>query len=90
MAERQGYASALLTHFVPLVGAYELAALCPATEHLYARLGWRIWRGPLSARKDGEVVATPDERVMILPLPQTASLDLDLPLSVEWRDGEVW
>jgi aminoglycoside 2'-N-acetyltransferase I len=89
-AERQGYATALLQHFVALVGAYELAALCPATENLYARLGWRFWRGPLSARKGGELVATPDERVMILPLPQTPSLDLDVPLSVEWRDGEVW
>jgi len=89
-AQRQGYASALLEHFVPLVGDYELAALCPATENLYARLGWRFWRGPLSARKGGAVVATPDERVMILPLPQTPSLDLDLPLSVEWRRGEVW
>jgi hypothetical protein len=35
-------------------------------------------------------VDTPDERVMILSLPQTPSLDLDLPLSVEWREGEVW
>ena len=89
-AQRQGYASALLEHLVPLVGDYQLAALCPATEHLYARLGWRFWRGPLSARKDGGIVATPDERVMILPLLQTPSLDLDSPLSVEWRCGEVW
>jgi len=89
-AQRQGFASALLEHFVPLVDDYDLAALCPATDHLYARLGWRFWRGPLSARKDGALIATPEERVMILPLPQTPTLDLDLPLSVEWRDGEVW
>ena len=89
-AQRRGYASALLKHFVPLVAEYELAALCPATENLYARLGWRFWRGPLSVRQDGGVVATPDERVMILSLPQTPSLDLDLPLSVEWRRGEIW
>jgi GNAT superfamily N-acetyltransferase len=89
-AQRQGYASALLEHLVPLVSDYQLAALCPATEHLYARLGWRFWRGPLSARKDGGIVATPDERVMILPLVETPSLDLDSPLSVEWRRGEVW
>jgi len=86
----QGYASALLEHFVPLVAEYDLAALCPATDSLYARLGWRFWRGPLSARKDGAVVATPDERVMILSLPRTPALDLDVPLSVEWRPGEVW
>ena len=90
VAQRQGYASALLEHLVPLVSDYQLAALCPATEHLYTRLGWRFWRGPLSARKDGGIVATPDERVMFLPLVETPSLDLDSPLSVEWRRGEVW
>lgn len=88
--QRQGYATALLEHFAPLVRDYELAALCPATEGLYARLGWRFWRGPLSVRKDGAVVPTPEERVMILPLPKTPALDLHLPLSIEWRPGEVW
>ena len=89
-AQRRGYASALLEQFPSCVGDYELAALCPATEGLYARLGWRFWRGPLFARKDGRVVATPEERVMTLTLPRTPVLDLDLPLSVEWRPGEVW
>ena len=88
--QRQGYASALLEHFVPLVGDYELAALCPAAEGLYAQLGWRFWRGPLSARKNGRILPTPEERVMILPLPRTPSLDPDLPLSIEWRPREVW
>jgi aminoglycoside 2'-N-acetyltransferase I len=89
-AQRRGYASALLRHFVPLVDDYDLAALCPATDSLYLRLDWRYWRGPLSARKDGHVVSTPEERVMIMPLPRTPALDLDAPLSVEWRPGEVW
>jgi aminoglycoside 2'-N-acetyltransferase I len=89
-AQRQGHATALLQYFVPLVGDYELAALCPATDGLYRRLGWRWWRGPLSARRDGQVVPTPEERVMIMPLPLTPALDLDVPLSVEWRPGEVW
>ena len=89
-AQRQGHATALLQYFVPLVGDYELAALCPATDGLYRRLGWGWWRGPLSARRDGHVVLTPEERVMIMPLPLTPALDLDVPLSVEWRPGEVW
>ena len=89
-AQRQGYASALLEYFVPLVSEYDLAALCPARDGLYRRLGWRYWRGPLSVRKDGQVVPTPQERVMIMPLPLTPAIDLDAPLSVEWRPGEVW
>jgi len=88
--QRQGYASALLKHFVPLVGEFDVAALCPATEGLYARLGWRFWRGPLFARQHNHLVPTPDERVMVLSLPRTPVLDFSLPLSIEWRPGEVW
>ncbi|HXY31186.1 MAG TPA: GNAT family N-acetyltransferase [Gemmatimonadaceae bacterium] len=89
-AQGRGYATALLERFPPLVASYELAALAPATENLYARLGWCFWRGPLSTRREGRLEATPEERVMILPLPRTPLLDLDAPLSVEWRPGEVW
>ena len=88
--QRKGHASALLEAFPPLVQDYELAALCPASESLYARQGWQFWRGPLAARRDGEVVPTPEERVMILALSKTPRLDLTAPLSVEWRPGEVW
>ena len=89
-AQGRGYASALLEYFVPQVGDYQLAALSPATPHLYARLGWTFWRGPLTVRYEGRIVPTPEERVMILPLPLTTILNLDLPLSIEWRPGEVW
>ena len=88
--QRRGHASALLEHAVPLLREFDLAALCPATEGLYARLGWQFWRGPLFARREGSVVPTPEERVMVLALQRTPALDLDLPLSVEWRPGEVW
>jgi hypothetical protein len=29
-------------------------------------------------------------KVMILRLPCTPPLDLDAPLSAEWREGELW
>jgi len=86
----QRYATRLLEHLVPYLIDYELAALCPATEGLYRRLGWRFWRGPLFVRKQGRLIPTPEERVMILPVPRTPPLSLDVPLSVEWRPGEVW
>ena len=39
----------------------------------------------------GELLPTPEERVMILRLPHTPPLDLDWPLSAEWRPGgELW
>jgi aminoglycoside 2'-N-acetyltransferase I len=88
--QRRGYASTLLAAFPPLVTEYEVAALCPATETLYTRLGWRYWRGPLAHRIGEEVLSDPEERVMVLGLPRTPPLDWDDPLSVEWRPGEVW
>jgi aminoglycoside 2'-N-acetyltransferase I len=87
---QRGFATALLERFPSLVTDFQLAALGPATERLYTRLGWRYWRGPLFARRDDRLIATPEERIMILPLPGTPRLDLDAPLSVEWRPGEVW
>jgi hypothetical protein len=57
---------------------------------MYARLGWEFWRGPLFIRRAGRLIPTPDEEVMILRLPKTPPLDLEAPLSVEWREGELW
>jgi len=88
--ERRGFATRLLRHLVPLFDEYELAALSPATERLYLRLGWEYWRGPLAVRRDGALLPTPDERMMIRRLPRTPVLDLDAPLSIEWRPGEIW
>ena len=89
-AQRRGYATRLLEMVPQLVAEYELAALSPATEGLYTRLGWRFWRGPLSIRTDTGLIPTPEEEIMILRLPRTPSLDDTLPLSAEWRPGEVW
>jgi len=78
---------------------YELVALCPADTNLYSHLGWEYWRGPLSIRPNAApenketpaLIPTPEERVMILRLPNTPPLNLDHPLSVEWRGGgELW
>ena len=88
--QRRGYATRLLRALPPLIEDYDLAALSPATDRPYVWLGWRYWRGPLATRKGGHLLPDPDERVMIRPLPQTPALDVDLPLSVEWRSGEVW
>ena len=77
---------------------YDLAALCPAETGLYGHLGWEYWQGPLFIRPDKErttdttaLISTQEERVMVLRLPRTPPLDLNLPLSAEWRDGgELW
>ena len=69
---------------------FDVAALSPARYGLYERLGWEQWRGPLYVRTANGMLATPDEEVMIFRLPHTSQLNLDGPLSVEWREGEIW
>jgi aminoglycoside 2'-N-acetyltransferase I len=88
--ERRGYATALLQYFPSQVTDFDIAALSPATDTLYAKVGWRFWRGPLAVRTPQGLVPTPEEEVMVLTLPRTPVLDLELPLSIEWRPGEVW
>jgi aminoglycoside 2'-N-acetyltransferase I len=75
-----------------ILAVYELGALGTGSHAFYERLGWRTWRGPSSVRTaDGER-PTPDEDgyVMVLLTPVTAHLDLTLPISCDWRAGDVW
>ena len=58
--------------------------------------GWPEGERAAATDKDtataaADLLPTPEERVMILRLPQTPPLDLDWPLSAEWRPGgELW
>lgn len=86
----RGLATRIMEALAESIGSFDVGALCPAETTLYARLGWQWWRGPLSVRKDADVIPTPEERLVILPLLHTPPLDLDQPLSVDWREREVW
>jgi GNAT superfamily N-acetyltransferase len=87
---KRGYATAIMERLATEIADQELGGLSPASHRLYERLGWRVWRGPLFARTDSGTLATPGERVMVLPLPRSPLLDLQAALSIEWRPGEVW
>lgn len=87
---KRGFASAVMAHLAGAIQDYELAALSPFSVDYYQRLGWELWRGPLFIRQDSSLLHTPDEEVMIYRLPQTPMLNLNDPLSAEWRAGELW
>lgn len=91
-AQRRGHGSAVIQALTGQMDTFDIGALSPSDERFYARLGWELWRGPLSVRTDDGVVSSPpDEQVMVLRLPRTpVDLDVHAPLSVEWRPGEVW
>ena len=86
----RGFATAVMRRLANAIQEFPLGGLCPAEPPLYERLGWVFWQGPLFIRTDDGLISTPDDKIMILSLPQTPALDLTLPLSAEWREGELW
>jgi aminoglycoside 2'-N-acetyltransferase I len=75
-----------------IVDAYELGALDTGSDWFYRRLGWLRWRGPTFVRTADEVLRTEDEdgNIMVLSTPVSGPLDLEAPISCEWRPGDVW
>ena len=88
--QRRGFASAVMRRLAGAIHDFEMGGLCPADHMLYAKLGWVFWQGPLFIRTQEGLISTPDVQIMILQLPKTPPLDLTLPLSAEWREGELW
>ena len=91
MYRNRGFATAVMKRLAKEIAEFDLGGLSPFSVDYYARLGWQVWRGPLFVRTEDALVPTPgEEEVMILRLPRTPELDLDAPLSAEWREGELW
>ena len=88
--QRRGFAAAVMRRLASAIDEFEVGGLCPAEPMLYSKLGWVFWQGPLSIRTTDRLISTPEEQIMILRLPKTPPLDLTLPLSAEWREGELW
>jgi len=88
---RRGYASTVMQRIAEEIKDFDIGGLCTGHYELYSKLGWQLWRGPLFIRTDKGLIATPEEKgVMVLALPKTPLLDLDTSLSAEWREGELW
>lgn len=85
-----GFATAVMRRLASAIHDFELGGLSPAEPMLYTKLGWVFWQGPLFIRTQDDLISTPDASVMILRLPKTPPLELTLPLSAEWRKGELW
>ena len=88
--QRRGFASAVMHRLASAINEFEIGGLSPAEPMLYTKMGWVFWQGPLFIRTPEGLIPTPDASVMILRLPKTPPLDLTLPLSAEWREGELW
>lgn len=91
--QRRGIGTALMRRVNEhIIALYELGALGTGSQPFYERLGWEIWRGPSFVRTDhgDERTADEDGYILVLRTPSTAELELDAPISCEWREGDVW
>jgi aminoglycoside 2'-N-acetyltransferase I len=91
----QGLGSRLMHEVNEYVtGHFELGALGTERHAFYERLGWQTWRGPTAVRTPDGERPTPDEDgyILVLQTPTTpfVPIDLTLPLSCDWRPGDVW
>ena len=86
----KGHASMVMAALEGLAPAYDLMALStsPAGQSFYGSRGWQPWRGPSSVMTPHGTEPTPDEDGAILVLAH--DLDLDAPITCDWRDGDVW
>jgi len=87
---KRGFASVIMERLAKEISQFDLGALCTGSPDFYARLGWQLWQGSLFIRTKERLIPTPNEQVMVLFLPNTPVLNLEAPLSAEWREGELW
>ena len=86
----RSFASEVMRRLVEKIADFEIAGLCTGIPEFYSRLGWQTWTGPLFYRKDTEMIHYSGGPVMVFPLSKTPEINLSAPLSIEWREGEVW
>ena len=88
-----GHGSTVMTEVNAIIRAgFELGALGTGRFSFYERLGWERWRGASSVRRPDGLVRTPDDDgyLLVLRTPTQPALDLDAPISCDWRPGDVW
>ena len=90
---RRGHGAAVLAALEAEIGRrWDLGALS-ATEQaipFYLARGWRRWRGPTAVRTAAGDQRTPDDDGGVFVREFATPLDLDGPLTCDWRPGDVW
>lgn len=87
---RAGHGTRVMESLEELAPDYDLLALgaSEAGALLYEARGWARWRGPSSVATSAGVVPTPEDDGSLYVL--GAGLDLDAPITCDWREGDVW
>jgi len=90
--ERRGHGSAVMREANGIIRAeYELGALGTGAFPFYEGLGWERWRGPSFVRTPEGPVRTEEDDGFLMVLRTTeVPLDLEAPISCDWRSGDLW
>ena len=91
-AQGQGHGSRLMRYLADKIeGEYIIGCLETERVEFYERLGWEVWRGSLAGRSEQGLVATPEQKgIMVLRLSSTPVLNLNSMLTIECQDGRIW
>lgn len=89
--QRRGLGGAVMAALEQLAPAYDLLALgaSDAGRPMYGARGWVPWRGTLHVLGPSGRVRCDEEEGHVL-VHSADGLDLDAPLTCDWRDGDVW
>lgn len=88
--QRRGFGKAVMAELRSQIGQYDLGALSPSDPAFYEPLGWELWRGPLAIRSANGLLETPNDRVMVMRLGRSRDIDVNRPMTAEWRHAELW
>jgi len=89
----EGHGSAVMTVVnAHIRSGFDLGGLGTGSQGFYERLGWQVWRGPSFVRTDHGLQRSADEDgyIMVLETPSSPELDLNAPISCDWRPGDSW
>lgn len=94
---REGLGDQVMAELEALGPGYDVLALSSSRDAMafYRARGWRVWRGPssvLTPYGPDRVEPTPEDdgAIHVYGGPDDHPLDLDAPITCDWRDGDVW
>ncbi|MFC7495833.1 MULTISPECIES: GNAT family N-acetyltransferase [unclassified Nocardioides] len=87
---RSGHGSAVMESLEELAPGYDVLALSASDGAIpfYEARGWDLWRGPSSVATTVGVVPTPDDDGGLYV--RGNGINLDAPITCDWREGDVW
>jgi aminoglycoside 2'-N-acetyltransferase I len=91
--QRRGCAAAAMRRIERVIEeTYDIGALSTGVPDFYVKLGWEHWRGMTFVNAPQGHVRTMEEDggVLVLRTPRTGAIDLDAPITCDYRFGDVW